>query len=100
MLLGTQKKILYPLIAFLATTLITSLLVYYSYKSQLKYSSALFNNLAQQQTENLSQVLTSDLHFIGAGANFFHATKPENWGQFHLFAEELVSSSDTLIGLQ
>ncbi|KHA61416.1 diguanylate cyclase [Vibrio variabilis] len=100
MLLGTQKKILYPLIAFLATTLITSLVVYYSYKSQLKYSSALFNNLAQQQTENLSQVLTSDLHFIGAGANFFHATKPENWGQFHLFAEELVSSSDTLIGLQ
>tara|TARA_Y100001956_G_scaffold36846_1_gene36208 strand:+ start:1429 stop:2856 length:1428 start_codon:yes stop_codon:yes gene_type:complete len=66
----------------------------------LKYTNALFSNLAEQQAENLSQVLESDLHFIGAGANFFHATKPENWGQFHLFADELVSSSDTLIGLQ
>lgn len=100
MQLSTRKKLLYPLITFLTTALVTSMLFYYSYKSQLKYSNALFNNLATQEAENLSQVLASDLHFIGSGANFFHATKPENWGQFHHFADELISASNSLIGLQ
>jgi len=97
---GFSKKIIYPVLTFLLTVLATVLVVYFSYQSQLKYTKSLFNNLAQQQTDNLAQVLDSDLHFIGAGANFFHATKPENWGQFEVFADELVSSSDTLVGLQ
>ncbi|MDN3684558.1 hypothetical protein QW180_17085 [Vibrio sinaloensis] len=51
--------------------LITSTVLFLAYKSQLKYVQSLVSNLAEQQTENLAQALQSDLHFIGAGANFF-----------------------------
>ena len=94
------KKILYPILAFLSTVLATAVLVYFAFQSQLRYASGLFNNLAEQQAGNLQEVLESDLHFIGTGANYFHSTKPENWDTFPVFAKTLLSSSDTLIGLQ
>lgn len=97
---GIPKKLLYPLFTFVVCTFITSTVLYLAYQSQLKYARSLFSNLAEQQAENLSQALESDLHFIGAGANFFHSTKPDDWEQFAVFAKELLASSDTLVSLQ
>lgn len=94
------KKFLYPLFTFVVSMLITSTVLFLAYKSQLKYVQSLVSNLAEQQTENLAQALQSDLHFIGAGANFFHATDSEDWHQFSVFADELIASSDSLVSLQ
>lgn len=100
MQLSAPKKFVYPLMAFLSVALVTSVLLYFAYQSQLKYTVDLFDNHAEQRVENLQQVLGNDLHTIGAGANYFHSTKPENWETFPIFARKLISSSDTLIGLQ
>ncbi|WP_282176579.1 sensor domain-containing diguanylate cyclase [Vibrio nereis] len=100
MQLSANKKFVYPIVAFLSVLMVTSVLLYSAYLSQLKYTVDLFDNHAEQRAENLRQVLASDLHSIGAGANYFHSTKPENWGTFPVFAKKLIASSETLIGLQ
>ncbi|KJY84928.1 diguanylate cyclase [Vibrio galatheae] len=95
-----KKKIIYPLLAFAFTSLLALYLVYFVYQSQVKYTVSLVDKLALQQAENLQQTVESDLQFIGAGANFFHATQAEDWHRFPIFADEIVSSSKTLIALQ
>ncbi len=96
----SKKKYLLPLTTFIMTMFVSAVVVYVSYQSQLKYSRSLFHNLAEKQTENLQQVVDGDLQFIGAGANFYHSIRPENWDRFGEFADELVGASETLIGLQ
>ncbi|UUM31567.1 sensor domain-containing diguanylate cyclase [Vibrio japonicus] len=100
MQLSAPKKFVYPLMAFLSIALVMVVLLYFAYQSQLKYTVDLFDNHAEQRVRNLQQILKSDLHTIGAGANYFHSTEPENWETFPIFAKKLLSSSDTLIGLQ
>lgn len=96
----SKKKYLLPLTTFVITMCVSALVIYVSYQSQLQYSRSLFHNLADKQTENLQQVVDGDLQFIGAGANFYHSIRPENWDRFGEFADELVGSSETLIALQ
>lgn len=96
----TKKKYLYPFFAFIFSLLVTLYAVYFVYQSQFKYTVSLVDKLAEQQADNLQQVVESDLQFIGAGANFFHATQPEDWHRFPVFADQIVSSSQTLIALQ
>lgn len=95
-----QKKFLYPFVTFAFTALVTVYAVYFVYQTQLDHTMSMVNKLADQQTENLQQVVTSDLNAIGAGANFYHSTKRDSWNRFSVFAEELISKSQTLIGLQ
>ena len=95
-----KKQRIYPLTTFIFLMLVTTYTAYFYYQSQYQYSVALVSKLAEQQAENLQQVIESDLHFIGAGANFFHSTQPEDWIRFPIFAEQIVSSSDSLIALQ
>ena len=95
-----KKKYPLPLATFIVTMFISAMVIYFSYQSQLKYSRSLFHNLAERQTENLQQIIENDLQFIGASANFFHATRPEDWDRFHAFADGLVGASETLIALQ
>ncbi|MEZ8100121.1 sensor domain-containing diguanylate cyclase [Vibrio bivalvicida] len=96
----TKKKYLYPFFAFIFTLMVTLYAVYFVYQSQFNYTVSLVDKLADQQAENLQQVVESDLQFIGAGANFFHATQPEDWHRFPVFADQIVSASQTLIALQ
>lgn len=96
----TKKNFLYPFLTFLFSLLVAFYAVYFAYQSQLKYTISLVDKLAEQQAENLQQVVESDLHFIGAGANFFHSTEPQDWDRFPVFADQVVSSSPTLIALQ
>jgi len=96
----TQKKFLYPALTFIFTVLVTTYAVHFVYQTQVDHTVSMVNKLADQQAENLQQVVESDLHFIGAGANFYHSTERDNWSRFPVFAEELVSQSETLIALQ
>ncbi|EGU49646.1 hypothetical protein VIOR3934_04639 [Vibrio orientalis CIP 102891 = ATCC 33934] len=96
----TQKKFLYPIVTFVITALVAIYAVHFVYKTQFDHTVSMVNKLAEQQAENLQKVVESDLHFIGAGANFYHSTEQSNWSRFPVFAEELVSKSDTLIALQ
>lgn len=100
MQLFSKKKWLYPSLTFLFSLLLTSYAVYFVYQAQLKYTLAQVEKLAEQQADSLQQVVENDLHFIGAGANFFHATQPEDWQQFSLFAQQVVANSTTLVALQ
>lgn len=95
-----KKHFLYPFFTFLFSLFVAFYAVYFAYQSQLKYTISLVDKLADQQAENLQQVVESDLHFIGAGANFFHSTEPQDWDRFPVFADRVVSSSPTLIALQ
>ncbi|MCG9752942.1 sensor domain-containing diguanylate cyclase [Vibrio brasiliensis] len=96
----TKKNFLYPFFTFTLSLLVAFYAVYFAYQSQLKYTISLVDRLAEQQAEGLQKVVESDLHFIGAGANFFHSTEPQDWDRFPVFAEQVVSSSQTLIALQ
>jgi diguanylate cyclase (GGDEF)-like protein len=96
----TQKKFLYPILTFVITVFVTTYVVHFVHKTQFDHTVTMVNKLAEQQSENLQKVVESDLHFIGAGANFYHSTERGNWSRFPIFAEELVSQSETLIGLQ
>lgn len=96
----TKKKFLYPILTFVITVLVTTYVVHFVYKTQFDHTVSMVNKLAEQQAENLQKVVESDLHFIGAGANFYHSTEQGNWSRFPVFAEELVSKSETLIALQ
>lgn len=82
------------------TVIVTSYAVYFAYQTQHEYTVSLVDNLADQQAENLQQIVESDLHFIGAGANFYHSTERADWDRFSVFADQLVAQSETLIGLQ
>lgn len=82
------------------TVIVTSYAVYFAYQTQHEYAISLVDNLADQQAENLQQIVESDLHFIGAGANFYHSTERADWDRFSVFADQLVAQSETLIGLQ
>ena len=95
-----KKQRAYPLATLIFLMLLTTYTAYFYYQSQYQYSISLVGKLAEQQAENLQRIVESDLHFIGAGANFFHSTQPEAWVRFPIFAEQIVSSSDTLIALQ
>lgn len=96
----TKKNFLYPISTFVFSLFIAFCAVYFVYQSQLKYTISLVDKLAEQQAENLQQVVESDLQFIGAGANFFHSTEPLDWDRFPVFAQQVVSSSQTLVALQ
>ncbi|RTZ16932.1 sensor domain-containing diguanylate cyclase [Vibrio aquaticus] len=95
-----NKKLLYPALTFVFTALVTAYALRFVYQTQYQHTVSMVENLAAQQAENLQKVIESDLHFIGSGANFYHSTKPSHWYRFPIFAEELLSQSDTLIGLQ
>ncbi|NOH80515.1 sensor domain-containing diguanylate cyclase [Vibrio sp. RE86] len=96
----TKKKFLYPILTFFMTAIVTSYAVYFAYQTQHEHTVSLVDNLAEQQAENLQQIVESDLHFIGAGANFYHSTERADWDRFSVFADQLVAQSETLIGLQ
>lgn len=94
------KKFLFPAVTLVFTLMLTCYLVYFAYQAQQSHSMDLVDKLAEQQSENLQQVIESDLHFIGAGANFFRSTHPDDWDRFSIFAEQVLSSSQSLIALQ
>lgn len=94
------KKFLFPAVTLVFSLMLTCYLVYFAYQAQQSHSMDLVDKLAEQQSENLQQVIESDLHFIGAGANFFRSTHPEDWDRFSIFAEQVLSSSQSLIALQ
>lgn len=96
----SAPKVVYPALAFSLVCSITALVVLMAYWMQRHYSEVIFNNLAQRQAQTLSSLVETDLEFIGAGANFFHAVPPESWQQFSYFADGIVSSSGSVIAMQ
>lgn len=96
----TKKKYLYPFLAFVFSLLVAIYAIYFVYLSQVRYTASIVDRLADQQAHNLQKVVETDLQFIGAGANFYHATMPEDWHRFPVFADQIVSASQTLIALQ
>ena len=95
-----DKKWLYPLLTFMLTVSVTLCIGYFFYQSQQNYTQTIFENLAERQTEVLTEFVVSDLEHIGAGANFFHATDREDWNHFPAFAKHIVGASQTLTTLQ
>ncbi|EGR0749875.1 sensor domain-containing diguanylate cyclase [Vibrio vulnificus] len=88
------------LIAFVATLVVTAVFLFVAAKIQQRYTTTMFNNLAQRQAESLREFVQNDLDYIGSGANFFYSVAPEDWERFEVFARHTVASSKSLIGLQ
>lgn len=88
------------LCTFFLASAITILSVSYVYKMHMHLALNQLDNMAHMNTERLSELVNRDLNDIGAGANFYHSTKPSDWHQFVTFSKTLLSHSDSLIGLQ
>ncbi|EKO3517989.1 sensor domain-containing diguanylate cyclase [Vibrio fluvialis] len=89
-----------PLSITCITLLFTVSVVSVAYLVQQRYTKTMFENLADRQVQSLQQFVNSDIHFIGAGANFFHSVSPMSWSRFRLYANDLLKGSKSLIGLQ
>ena len=89
-----------PWLTFGVLAFVTLLFVYLAALSQQNHTFRLFDNLAERQSQMLKVLVEKDIDFIGAAANFFHSVEPEDLGQFHVFAEEMITDSSSLIGLQ
>ncbi|MGF1910925.1 sensor domain-containing diguanylate cyclase [Vibrio kasasachensis] len=95
-----DKKWLYTALTFWVTMLVTCVVAIYSYQMQINYGKRLFESLAQRQTEILKEFVNNDLDQIGTGANFFYSTSRDEWSNFDTFAEQVMTSSQTLVTLQ
>ncbi|USD64289.1 sensor domain-containing diguanylate cyclase [Vibrio sp. SCSIO 43136] len=95
-----HQKWVNPILTLASTLILTLVTLYSVHQSQTRYTDTLFINLVEQQTQSLQKAIDSDLISIGAGATFFHATSPSNWPRFHIFADDIMKSSDTLVALQ
>ncbi|GLQ73004.1 sensor domain-containing diguanylate cyclase [Vibrio penaeicida] len=89
-----------PWLTFGVIAFVTLLFVYLAALSQQNHTFRLFDNLAERQSQMLKVLVEKDIDFIGAAANFFHSVESEDWGQFPVFAEEIIKDSSSLIGLQ
>ncbi|EIO4080361.1 sensor domain-containing diguanylate cyclase [Vibrio parahaemolyticus] len=86
--------------AFVAALLVTAGVVGVAYQIQQRYTLATFATLADRQAESLKANVENDLKFIGAGANFYHSIDSSYWSAFPVYAEQVINSSHSLIGLQ
>ncbi|WP_080927821.1 sensor domain-containing diguanylate cyclase [Vibrio nigripulchritudo] len=94
------KKSALPWLTLGVILFVTLFFVYLAAISQQNHTFRIFDNLAERQSQMLKVLVEKDIDFIGAAANFFHSVEPENWGQFPIFAEEVIQDSSSLIGLQ
>jgi len=88
------------ILAFAATLCVTAGVVGAAYTMQQRYTQTTFDTLADRQAESLKANVENDLKFIGAGANFFHSIERTYWSSFPMYAEQVINSSRSLIGLQ
>lgn len=95
-----DKRWMYTALTFCITVLVTLVVALYSYQMQLSYGKRLFESLAERQTEILKEFIDNDLDQIGTGAIFFYSTDRGHWHNFQTFADQVISSSQTLITLQ
>ncbi|EPI5808931.1 sensor domain-containing diguanylate cyclase [Vibrio vulnificus] len=86
--------------AFIATLVVTIIFLIIAAKIQQRYTTTMFNNLAQRQAGALRESVQNDLDYIGSGANFFYSVAPEDWDRFQVFARHTLASSNSLIALQ
>ena len=95
-----KSRSAYSIITFFSASVVTLLAMAIVYYEQREDNLHVFENLTQRQTDALQRSVLNDINYIGAAANFFHSNFPENWGQFSVFAHELINNSPSLITLQ
>ncbi|OEF25101.1 sensor domain-containing diguanylate cyclase [Vibrio rumoiensis] len=95
-----MNKHLIAILTLILALSVTTLSVGFVYKSQKSLALTQLNNLANKHTDRLIELVQRDLQDIGAGANFYYSTNPSDWYQFNTFSKKLLSSSDSLVGLQ
>lgn len=86
--------------SFLLALFLSLLSMRFVYQSNLDNNRHNFYNEVERQSVLLSLLIEKDIDFIGAGANFYQAGSKQDWQQFPLFANSLISSSKSLISLQ
>jgi len=97
---GFIKRYSDSILAFSVMLCVTAGIVSAAYTMQKQYTKTTFDTLADRQAELLKTNVENDLKFIGAGANFFHSIERTYWSSFPMYAEQVINSSRSLIGLQ
>ncbi|MBW3694854.1 sensor domain-containing diguanylate cyclase [Vibrio sp. T187] len=94
------NRLTYSLSTFVISLIVTLVCIVITYQTQRTSTYNNIANLAERQVESLRVFIENDIAYIGSGANFFHASKKEDWKQFDLFAEHTIAGSNSLVGLQ
>ncbi|WP_026469724.1 sensor domain-containing diguanylate cyclase [Aliivibrio logei] len=86
--------------SFMLALTLSLLCMHFVYNSNLESNRQLFSKEAERESTLLTLLIEKDIDFIGAGANFYQAGSKQDWQQFPLFANSLLSRSQSLISLQ
>ncbi|KFA95731.1 sensor domain-containing diguanylate cyclase [Vibrio sp. ER1A] len=90
----------YSVLVLILGLVLTIFITHLVYKGQKQLSDSNFEFLAQNQAENIKELVMLDVAFIGAGASFYHATQPPTWDNFSTFVAPLLADSKSLIAMQ
>lgn len=90
----------YAVIIFVIGLILTIFVTHIVYRGQQQLAESNFEFLTNNQAENIKELVMLDINVIGAGASFYHATRPSAWVNFARFAAPLVDGSKSLIAMQ
>ncbi|MBY6196767.1 sensor domain-containing diguanylate cyclase [Vibrio hangzhouensis] len=90
----------YSVLVFSIGMILTIFITHLVYKGQQQLANSNFEFLANNQAENIKELVMLDVGFIGAGASFYHATQPPTWDNFSTFVAPLLADSKSLIAMQ
>ncbi|OCH12298.1 sensor domain-containing diguanylate cyclase [Aliivibrio sp. 1S128] len=86
--------------SFILAMTLSLLCMRFVYDSNVEANQKIFSKETERQSILLSLLIEKDIDFIGAGADFYQSGSKQDWQQFPLFANSLISRSDSLISLQ